>query len=417
MNKNTKNIIPEEIDDKTQFYEFIQIRCEEITTNLSKSVESISQLKSHIQSIHNIIPQTSHKNSMSNLLSLTKTYQTYIIDQIKEISSWYKTLSINLDSNLILETIEYSNQNEINENQQQKKIELNRYSAFSNFCSKTESILPYKQSEEFVNMSNKLIKEFKDDCELNKNYKNSNLNELLLKENVKNDIPIGMNRLLNVIYFSKEDKKDIFKDPEIDNKNQIEILFSNLRSLDYSSIDISLLSLLMKKYLKEMEIPLWPEDYLQPTIKIMESEDIELVIEKYKSFIQNFPIESRIFIQKLLLLSKNVIQHSSDKEFNDQMISSLIAPSIMRKRGMQQTSIAVIAPVLSNSFKFLMQHYDKIFEEYPIEEFIENDPNCFGYFDSIFTIKKKSDRKMSNVSLFIDPRVLRKVRGKNKENK
>ncbi|EAL49834.1 RhoGAP domain containing protein [Entamoeba histolytica HM-1:IMSS-B] len=391
------------ITDQMQLFELLQLRCEEITKNLPKVIDSILQIQSHLHSISNTTPVGIHKNSMFQLINSSGSYQSLVADKLKTISSWYEKLSKELNSNLLVDDLSFSNNEEIKKIQDDKKINICHYSALTSFCSRVEQLFPsLENTSEFEYTATRLIKEFKEDCELNQIYTCKNLEEIIEDEyHPTEHVPVGINRIMTELYYSKNDKSTLFRLSS--DTEQINKYYESIRSLDYKNLDNTTLSSLLKKFIRNLKSPIWPEEFLQPLVSCMDSQNKMSLIASIHGMINKLPPSNKAFLKKLVFLCNEVI-HSKDSKMTAQSIAVCLAPGLMRKNDMTCASIAAITPTLNNALALIIENQSTFFGK--SSPYTENFTDIFGEYSNVFDAGV-SDEIFEDITLKVDPRTLR----------
>ncbi|ELP91219.1 hypothetical protein EIN_150960 [Entamoeba invadens IP1] len=413
--KKSKKEKKEVLGDIDQLFELVEIRSQDISQQLVKVSETITLLKSHLNSLSNMVTNSSYESSYSNTLKASTAYQTLVSDSLKNIGGIFEKLSQDLKYNLSLDDITCSDDPEISKIHQNKKSNICRYAAISSFALRIDKYFPtIGKGGQFDAVAKKVMKEFREDTEASVSYRTKTLRQILDDEKTPpTRLPVGIERIMTTIANSEGDKTTLFRLSS--DTERINNYFDEIRIVDTKTLDNTVLSSILKKFIRDLPQPIWPEEFLQPLVKVMESEDKNKVINDIRRLIIKFPIENQIFIRRLLLLCKNVT-NTKDTKMNSQAIAVCLAPGLMRKADMGFTSIAVIAPVLNNALSTMIDYQEEIFEIESLKTIeVLSEQEIYGIYPALFDGVCYSDSQ-DGPALNVDPKFLRTFKRQRKSS-
>ncbi|KAL7716422.1 RhoGAP domain containing protein [Entamoeba marina] len=374
------------------------MKCKEVSQKLGECVSSIKMIESDLNSISKIVPSNNQQYNMHKLVQKSSSYQVIIADNIRTISSFYERMRNDFESNIILDKLQLSDYSETHEFQEIQRKNIYRYNALTSFCVRADKLFPsFEKCDGYEETNKKITKEFKDNVTANTLYKGNSLEQILVEEHLpSNRMPIAIERIMTSLFYSSQSKQTLFR-LSIDT-DRLNNLYNDIRLIETRRMSNTELSSLLKKFIRDLPEPIWPEDLLYPLVKVMETDCLETIIENMKKLIKKLPDANKTFIGNLLCLCEDVI-NSKNSKMSSQSIAVCLAPGLMRKQDMSFTSIAVVAPVLNYAFSIMINQRKELFG-ITTSPFKKDCIQLYGSYQSVFEGSEYGDIFHSNSADF-----------------
>ena len=204
------------------------------------------------------------------------------------------------------------------------------------------------------NLSNAVVvKERKSLCSLTNCH---NLKELMKKE--RNEIPLFMYKVMSALYNSTDSYEGVFR--VCSDTDTLNSLMENVGLIDLTLLDNIDLASMVKKFIRDLEEPIWPSSSTGNLITETES-----VMSKKKSddewkieinvLIDQMPNENKNFLKYLLALFKKIANDESSN-MDENNIAICLAFSVLVSKD-DLFRIAKYGPVLIHALTLLQKYY------------------------------------------------------------
>ncbi|KAL7714065.1 Rho-GAP domain-containing protein [Entamoeba marina] len=335
--------------------------------NVLKGVESaFHSLEDSIETIINKLPSNNSSTSLISLLSLTMNTQIGLQTNISMLSDIYKKLGVALKQpwnwNEKLSDFE-----KIQKQQKHQIYNIKMYRSFVLYCkdmvsyfetSPTTPSLDTKKLRPFVNVSERLISE-RESC-VAVDYTKS-LEEIGRIENRQPHLlPLGFERIMYSLYYTTDDIEGVFR--QCGGMVEMTEYLNFIRVVDFKLADPVLLAALLKKYIRETELPIWPLNCYEQLMQISATyvNNPTQWKMKFRTLYAAVPERNRSFLEYFIALCLKITENKTSK-MNINNLSTCIAPGLIRKLVCNNTNVLQDTQSGFIAFGFMLTYAKELF--------------------------------------------------------
>ncbi|EDR23252.1 hypothetical protein EDI_121890 [Entamoeba dispar SAW760] len=351
--------------NKYQAMEQLSINANQITQTFKTLIPLIQSFHTKIENLRIRVPKASSLTSIYHELLIISHTNEVLIDVFKIYETSLDKLSVSLkNKNSWDENISSVPDIAMQQNNMISNISLfqslssyiNNLSPISHQMIKFNKIMEEEDSNELETAVLSVINERKK--LLNTNY-SQQIDEIIKNEN--EEVPLPILKAMYGIYFTPRSLEGVFR--QCPDSRSLESYAKLIGVIDVQATDVVNLSGVIRKFLRDLSTPIWPQSLLQPMLSITmnNSTNEEVWVDKTRELTCQLPKANASILKHLLALCGRITNCPESKMDNYNIavclgLSTLISKNDIQTIGQQTGNII-------KTFELMVKNKEVIFTD------------------------------------------------------